>query len=111
MQLVSKYLLNNNVTLTANLAGEITEYRSVYQRNLNLVRGIDNVIQFNVLNADQKPVSILNTYTPKFQLYDESNRLIVESSCETNSSLLKAQNNNSLQIDKADFLQFQEGSK
>ncbi len=78
MQLVPKYLLNNSVTLTANLAGEITEYRSVYQRNLNLVRGIDNVIQFNVLNADQKPVSILNTYTPKFQLYDESNRLIVE---------------------------------
>tara|TARA_B110000305_G_scaffold75614_1_gene84854 strand:- start:10941 stop:11726 length:786 start_codon:yes stop_codon:yes gene_type:complete len=77
MQLVSKYLLNNNVTLTANLAGEITEYRSVYQRNLNIAKGIDNPIQFNVLNADQKPVSILNTYTPKFQLYDENNRLIV----------------------------------
>jgi hypothetical protein len=78
MQLVPKYLLNNSVTLTANLAGEITEYRSVYQRNVNIVRGIDNVIQFNVLNADQKPVSILNTYTPKFKLYDETDRLIAE---------------------------------
>lgn len=78
MQLVPKYLLNNSVTLTANLAGEITEYRAVYQRNINVVRGIDNTIQFNVLNADQKPVSILNIYTPKFKLYDENNRLIVE---------------------------------
>ena len=77
MQLVPKYLLNNSVTLTANLAGEITEYRSVYQRNLNIAKGIDNTVQFNVLNADQKPVSILNTYTPKFQLYDENNRLVV----------------------------------
>ena len=78
MQLVPKYLLNNSVSLTANLAGQITEYRAVYQRNINVARGIDNTIQFNVLNADQKPVSILNTYTPKFQLYDENNRLIVE---------------------------------
>ena len=78
MQLVPKYLLNNSVTLTANLAGEITEYRAVYQRNINVARGIANTIQFNVLNADQKPVSILNTYTPKFKLYDENNRLIVE---------------------------------
>lgn len=78
MQLVPKYLLNNNVILTANLAGEITEYRAVYQRNINVVRGIDNTIQFSVINADQKPVNILNIYTPKFKLYDENNRLIVE---------------------------------
>ena len=78
MQLVPKYLLNNSVSLTANLAGEVTEYRTVYQRNINVYRGIDTSIQFNVLNADQKPVSILNTYTPKFKLYDENNRLIVE---------------------------------
>ena len=78
MQLVPKYLLNNSVSLTANLAGQITEYRAVYQRNINVVRGIDNTIQFNVLNADQKPVSILNTYTPKFKLFDENNRLIAE---------------------------------
>ncbi len=78
MQLVPKYLLNNSVSLIANLAGEVTEYRPVYTRNINAVRGIDNEIQFNVLNADQKAVSILNIYTPKFKLYDENNRLIVE---------------------------------
>ena len=78
MQLVPKYLLNNSVSLTANLAGEVTEYRTVYQRNINVYRGIDTAIQFNVLNADQKPVSILNIYTPKFKLYDENDRLIVE---------------------------------
>ena len=73
MQLVPKYLLNNSVSLIANLAGEVTEYRPVYTRNINVVRGIDSTIQFNVLNADQKPVSILNTYTPKFKLFDENN--------------------------------------
>ena len=78
MQLVPKYLLNNSVSLIANLAGEVTEYRPVYTRNINVVRGIDNTIQFNVLNADQKAVSILNTYTPKFKAYDENNRLVVE---------------------------------
>ena len=61
MQLVPKYLLNNSVSLIANLAGEVTEYRPVYTRDINVVRGIDNAIQFNVLNADQKAVSILNT--------------------------------------------------
>ena len=78
MQLVPKYLLNNSVSLIANLAGEVTEYRPVYTRDINVVRGIDNTVQFNVLNADQKAVSILNTYTPKFKLYDENNRLLVE---------------------------------
>ena len=49
MQLVPKYLLNNSVSLIANLAGEVTEYRPVYTRDINVVRGIDNAVQFNVL--------------------------------------------------------------
>ena len=58
MQLVPKYLLNNSGPI-ANPAGEVTEYRPVYTRNINVVRGIDNTIQFNVLNADQKVKTIL----------------------------------------------------
>ncbi len=71
MQLIRRYLLNNRIVLTANLAGQVTRYRSVYQRNINVYRNIDNVLQFEVKNADEKAVSILNTYTPKFKIWDE----------------------------------------
>jgi hypothetical protein len=78
MQLVQRYLLNNSVLLTANVAGQVTEYKSLYQRRLNIFRGIDNKIQFKIINADQKPVSILNSYTPKFKMFDENTRMVVE---------------------------------
>jgi hypothetical protein len=58
MQLIYRYLVNNKVLLTADLAGEITEYKSVYQRNIKIYRGIDNLITFQINNADQKPISI-----------------------------------------------------
>ena len=56
MQLVPKYLLNNSVSLIANLAGEVTEYRPVYTRDIIVVRGIDKIVEFIVLNADHKAV-------------------------------------------------------
>ena len=94
MQLVPKYLLNNSVSLIANLAGEVTEYRPVYQRNMTVYRGIDNVLTFEIKNPDQKPVSILNTYTPKFVMFDENNKMIVERDGtvkETSTPLYKGQ--------------------
>ena len=94
MQLVPKYLLNNSVSLIANLAGEVTEYRPVYQRNMTVYRGIDNVLTFEIKNPDQKPVSILNTYTPKFVMFDENNKKIVERDGtikETSTPLYKGQ--------------------
>ena len=32
MQLVQRYLLNSNVLLTADVAGNITEYKALYSR-------------------------------------------------------------------------------
>ena len=60
------------------MAGNVTEYKTLYSRRLNIYRGIDNKITFEVINADQKPVSILNTYTPNFKMFDEKTRLVVE---------------------------------
>lgn len=77
MQLTPRYLVKNRTTLLANEAGFVTEYKPVYSRQLNVYRGIDNVLEFRILNADQKPIDI-NNYTPKFQAFDESNRLIIE---------------------------------
>jgi|TARA_X000000950_G_scaffold218249_2_gene262702 hypothetical protein len=77
MQFTPRYLVNNIVTITANDAGFVTEYRPVYQRQLHVYRGIDNVLQFRLLNADQKPINVA-TYTPKFVAYDENNNLVIE---------------------------------
>lgn len=77
MQLIPRYLVSNRSLITANEAGFITEYRPVYNRQVQLYRGIDNVLEFKLLNADQKPIS-LTGYTPKLQVFDENNSLIIE---------------------------------
>ena len=58
MQLLPRYLVDNTTTVVADLAGFITEYRPVYNKQLQLYKGIDNVLEFRLLNADQKPVDI-----------------------------------------------------
>lgn len=77
MQLIPRYLVNNRITIIANEAGFITEYRPVYQRQIKIFSNIDNAIQFRVLNADQKPIDV-SDYTPKFKAFDENNNLIIE---------------------------------
>ena len=79
MQLVPRYLVNNRIEIISNEAGFVTEYRPVYQRQLKVYRGIDNNIQFRLLNADQKPINS-NLYTPRFVAFDEKNNCIIECS-------------------------------
>ena len=77
MQLIPRYLVNNRITLIANEAGCVTEYRPVYNRNVPVYRGIDNVLQFRILNPDQKPINVA-AYTPKFVAYDENMKMVIE---------------------------------
>jgi len=77
MQYTPRYLVNNITTIIANDAGFITEFRPVYSRQLKIYRGIDNKLQFRLLNADQKPINV-SAYTPKFVAYDETNTLVIE---------------------------------
>jgi len=77
MQFTPRYLVNNRVNIVSNDAGFITEYRPVYQRQLKVYRGIDNQLQFRLLNADQKPINVAS-YTPKFVAFDENNNLVIE---------------------------------
>ncbi len=60
MQLIPRYLVDNRTTLISNEAGFITEYRKVYTRQLQVYKGIDNVLEFKILNAEQKPVDLAN---------------------------------------------------
>ena len=78
MQLVPRYLVKNRTTLVSNDTGFVTEYRPVYTRQLQVYRGIDNVLDFKLLNADQKPITTLNDHTIKFQAFDENKSLIIE---------------------------------
>ena len=80
MQLVPRYLVNNTTIVVANMAGFITEYRPVYSKQLQLYKGIDNVLEFKLLNADQKSVDI-TSYTPKFVAFDETGQMILEKDC------------------------------
>jgi hypothetical protein len=79
MQLIPRYLVNNKSIIIANEAGFVTEYRPVYQRHIQVYKGIDNILQFKLLNADQKPIDLtVKGYTPKFQAFDENKNLIIE---------------------------------
>ena len=77
MQLIPRYLVTNRINIVADVAGFITEYRPVYNRQIQLYKGVDNVIEFKVVNADQKAVDI-STYTPTVYAFDETKTLVVE---------------------------------
>ena len=77
MQLTPRYLVDNKTTIIVNDAGFITEYRPVYQRHIKIYKGIDNVLQFKVLNHDQKPVDI-TAKTTKFVVFDQNKTMVIE---------------------------------
>lgn len=83
MQLIPRYLVNNRVTIVANDNGFITEFKPVYSRQLKVYRGIDNNIQFRLLNADQKPINVAS-YTPKFVAFDEAGNQVIAHDCTIN---------------------------
>jgi hypothetical protein len=58
MQKISSYLYPNRIELLADLAGFSTEYTNVYQRTIKIYKGVDNVIELDVKNADQKRINI-----------------------------------------------------
>ena len=58
MQLIPRYLVDNKTTILVSDTGHLTEYRPVYTKQLKIYRGIDNVLQFKLLNADQKAKSL-----------------------------------------------------
>lgn len=75
-QLIPRYLVNNRIQIIANDSGFVTEYRPVYQRQIKIYKNIDNKLQFRILNADQKPLSI-SGYAVKFNAFDENKSLII----------------------------------
>lgn len=58
MQKISSYLYSNRVVLLADLAGFPVEWTNVYQRTIKIYNGIDNTIEFDIKNADQKRIDL-----------------------------------------------------
>jgi hypothetical protein len=59
MQKIQSYLYPNRVILLADLAGFTTENTVVYAKTIKIYKGVDNVIQFDVQNADQKRLELV----------------------------------------------------
>ena len=58
MRKISSYLYSNRIELLADLAGFNVEYTNVYQRTVKIYKGVDNVLEFDIKNADQKRLDI-----------------------------------------------------
>lgn len=61
MQKVQSYLYPNRVIVIADLAGFTVENTVVYAKTVKIYKGVDNVIQFDVQNADQKRLDLVTT--------------------------------------------------
>lgn len=58
MQKISTYLYPNRVFVLLELGSSITEWRIVYQRTIKIYRGLDNIIEFDVKNAQQRRIDL-----------------------------------------------------
>jgi len=80
------YLLPNRIKVVASLSESRTEFRQVYQRKIKLYKGIDNNLEFQVKNNDQKPVDI-SVYTATLVLLDQDQNLILQKDGTGDSTL------------------------
>lgn len=60
MQKIQFYLLPNKITVTTDRVGFNTEYRQVYQRQLKLYKGMDNALQVEVRNSEQRRQNVID---------------------------------------------------
>ena len=89
MRKISSYLYPNRIELLADLASFNVEYTNVYQRNVKIYSGIDNTIEFDIKNADQKRID-LNTLTDiMMNVMDASGQALPNSPYEVIPTTLK----------------------
>jgi len=79
MQKILSYLYPNRINLLADLAGFTTEYTNVYQRNVKIYQGVDNVIEFDIKNADQKRIDLTTITSLQMNLMDQSGNALPNS--------------------------------
>lgn len=79
MQKISSYLYPNRIEVIANVALDPAtspvEWKIVYQKPIKIYKGVDNVLELEVKNSDQKRLDIFGK-TVKFVLMDQTSREI-----------------------------------
>ena len=70
MRKISSYLYPNRIELLADLAAFTVEYVNVYQRNVKIYNGIDNTIEFDIKNADQKRIDLTTLSNIELNIMD-----------------------------------------
>jgi hypothetical protein len=76
MQKISSYLYPNRVQLLADLAGFTTEYTNVYQRTVKIYSGVDNTIEFDIKNADQKRIDLSTLTSIQMHVMDATGKAL-----------------------------------
>jgi len=79
MQKVQSYLYPNRVILIANLAGFTVENTIVYAKTVKIYNGIDNTIEFDIQNADQKRIDLSTMSNIELNVMDMSGNALPES--------------------------------
>ena len=83
MQLISVYLYPNKIDVYTNAAAawKTERYRRVYNRNIKVYRGVDNRIDLQVRNSDEKAADVTGS-TLVFNLVErEAQRLVAQKDC------------------------------
>jgi hypothetical protein len=77
MQKFQFYLVPNRITVTTNLVncGYTTEYKKVYTRKIKIFKGIDNVLEIDVRNAEQKR-QVVAGKTVRARFFDAENKVL-----------------------------------
>ena len=57
------------------MAGYNTEFRQVYQRQIKLYKGIDNTIELDIRNSDQRKTAVAG-YTAELQFFDSEHKVL-----------------------------------
>jgi hypothetical protein len=79
MQKVQSYLYPNRIILIADLAGFNVENTIVYAKTVKIYNGIDNTIQFDIQNADQKRLDLSTLTNIEMNVMDMAGNALPES--------------------------------
>lgn len=89
MQKLSTYLYPNRIELLADMVGFSVEYTNVYQRNIKIYNGIDNTIEFDIKNADQKRIDLTTLSGLELNIMDISGASLPNSPYPLTASTIK----------------------
>lgn len=79
MQKIQSYLYTNRIQLLADVAGFTTEYTNVYQKTVKIYNGVDNVLEFDIKNADQKRIDLSTLSNIELNVMDASGNALPNS--------------------------------